>query len=36
MVIESAASLDVTAVYMAGDKSVSSIDVEDIKERKLR
>lgn len=36
MVIESAASLDVSAVYMAGDKSVSSIDVEDIRERKLR
>ncbi|MBK6390089.1 MAG: hypothetical protein IPL56_19780 [Saprospiraceae bacterium] len=36
MVIESAASLDVTAVYMAGEKAVSSIDVEDIRERKLR
>ncbi len=36
LVIESVSSLDVSAVYMAGDKSVASIDVEQIKERKLR
>lgn len=37
MVVESAASLDVTAVYMAGQKDgVHSIDVEDIRERKIR
>jgi len=36
LVIESDTSLDVTAVYMAGDKSVASIDVEQIKERRLR
>ncbi len=37
MVVESAASLDVTAVYMAGSKeAVTSIDIEDIRERKIR
>ncbi|HNR06881.1 MAG TPA: hypothetical protein PKM27_06150 [Saprospiraceae bacterium] len=36
LVIESATSLDVTAVYMAGDKTVSSLDVEQVRERKLR
>ena len=36
LVIESDVSLDVTAVYMAGDKTVASIDVSQIKERRLR
>lgn len=35
LVIESPVSIDVTAVYMAGDKSVNSIDVEEVKERKI-
>ncbi len=37
LVIESRASLDVTAVYMAGGKNgyVTSMDVEQIKERKI-
>ena len=35
LVVESPASLDVTAVYMAGDKSVNSIDVDEVKERKI-
>jgi len=35
LVVESPASLDVTAVYMAGDKSVNSIDVDAVKERKI-
>lgn len=36
LVIESDTSLDVTAVYMAGDKTVASVDVSQIKERRLR
>lgn len=36
LIIESETSLDVSAVYMAGDKTVASIDVEQINERKLR
>lgn len=35
LVIESPVSLDVTAVYMAGKEVVNSIDVEDIRERKI-
>ncbi|MDV3310315.1 MAG: hypothetical protein LOY03_16020 [Cyclobacteriaceae bacterium] len=35
LVIESSHSLDVVAVYTAGDQKVSSIDVEQIRERKL-
>jgi hypothetical protein len=35
LVVESPVSLDVSAVYMAGDKSVNSIDVEEVKERKI-
>ncbi|MBK9983969.1 MAG: hypothetical protein IPP15_16645 [Saprospiraceae bacterium] len=35
LVIESTHSIDVTAVYTAGGKEVNSIDVEQIKERKL-
>jgi len=36
LVIESLASLDVVAVYTAGEKSVASIDVEYVRERILR
>ncbi|MEP7266322.1 MAG: hypothetical protein ABI844_01760 [Saprospiraceae bacterium] len=36
MVVESDASIDVIAVYMAGEKSVATVDVEQIKERKLK
>ena len=36
LVIESLASLDVVAVYTAGEKSVASIDVEYVRERTLR
>lgn len=35
LVIESASSIDVTAVYTAGKNEVASIDVEQINERKL-
>jgi hypothetical protein len=36
LVIESLASLDVIAVYTAGEKHVESIDVESVRERVLR
>src|SRR3954452_2945936 len=36
LVIESMASLDVVAVYTAGEKHVESIDVESVRERVLR